>query len=400
MPNTTVERVLIAPSGMTLSKNAYAKIYNLIYSIAATDIDISYDVVVDRVEDEMLLSNVTVHSVKSNVPPRVKYHYAVFRQAWQRLAETPVDIYHHMDLSPPWFNPLLLNDLDVGTVIGPIQAPHSVPISSMRNVIQRYTGVSVPDPITRGLHKTLPVIRLLIDTVRKAGFRRTLRTADRIVVVNEAVAKYCASFIEDDEKISVIPYGVDMEFFSFSERDPDNTDIAAIGLLKERKGFDDLLEAFPAVVEAHPNAHLHIFGDGPQQEELEALARTEGIADKTTFHGYVSHTTIRDFLSECRLFVHPSHSEGFSHVRLEALASGCPTIGTDIMGADGMVVDGETGISVQPGDRKELAEAMITLLSNDELLREMSFNCRDHIKENYNFDKIGEEWIEVYQSLS
>lgn len=384
---------------MTLSQRTYAKIYNLMTSIASANHDISYELIVNRITDELSVPNVEVTALESDIPPRWNFHADLFQQVRQRLSDRGIDIYHHMDLSPPWFNPLLLKQLGVSSVIGPIQAPHSIPIGSMENVVQRYTGVELPQPLGELSHKLLPLVRRALDTVRKTGFGRNLRTADRLVVVNQAVADYCGQFVSDTEKITVIPYGVDTEFFSFTERDPENTDIVAVGHLKERKGFHDLLNAFPAVVQSHPDAKLHLFGDGPQRERLETLVTKHGIEQNVTLHGNVEHTQIREFLGDCRLFVHPSHSEGYSHVRLEALASGCPVVGTDIMGADGMVVDGYTGRTVQPGDTDGLARSINQLLTADERLVELSHNCREHIVEHYSFERIGHQWIDVYDSL-
>jgi glycosyltransferase involved in cell wall biosynthesis len=268
----------------------------------------------------------------------------------------------------------------------------------MGNVIDRYTGIKLPRVINQLLHKALPIVRKIIDMVRRVAFRRNLHTADEIVVVNQAVADYCSSFLRDERNISIIPYGVDIDFFEFTERDTECMDLVAIGLLKKRKGFADLLKAFSTVVNSHPDAHLHIFGKGPQRTALEQLASENGISEAVTFHGFVAHATIREFLTKCRMFIHPSHSEGYSHVRLEALASGCPIVGTDIAGADGMILDGETGLTVQPGDIDGLAESISQLMSKDELLTEMSHNARSHVEENYSFDTIGEKWVEVYQS--
>ncbi len=399
MQKAIKHNILIAPSGLTLSERIYAKIYNLVSSIASANKNKTYELIVNRIEDELALPNVTVKALNEDIPPRWKYHFKVFNEARRQLLNGDIDIYHHMDLSPPWFNPLLMKQISVGSVIGPIQAPHSIPIGSMEKVMQRYTGIHPPETVARYAHKLLPLIRRMIDTVRKAGFRRNLRYADQLVAVNEAVADYCSHFVDNPEKIKVIPYGVDMELFSFNERDPKSMDIVAIGMLKKRKGFQDLLNAFPAVIGTYPNAQLHIFGKGPQRETLEAVASKHGIEENVTFHGYVSHSQIKDFLADCRLFVHPSYSEGYSHVRLEALASGCPVVGTDIMGANGMIVDEYTGLTVQPGDTDGLARSIIQLLSADERLVEMSHNCREHVAKHYSFDQIGQQWADVYDSI-
>ncbi len=127
------------------------------------------------------------------------------------------------------------------------------------------------------------------------------------------------------------------------------------------KGVRYLLEAMPQVVQAIPDAHLVLWGDGPEREAFEARARELGIAERIRFAGYQPDAARRLALLDC--FALPSLSEGFPFVLLEALIAGRPVVSTRVGGIPEVVRDGEV-VLVEPANADALAYGITRVLSD------------------------------------
>ena len=127
------------------------------------------------------------------------------------------------------------------------------------------------------------------------------------------------------------------------------------------KGVQYLIEAMPQVVQAVPDAHLVLWGDGPERATLEARARELGIAERIRFEGYQADAARRLALLDC--FALPSLSEGFSFALLEALIAGCPVVATRVGGIPEVVQDGEV-VLVEPANAAALAYGITRVLSD------------------------------------
>jgi glycosyltransferase involved in cell wall biosynthesis len=171
----------------------------------------------------------------------------------------------------------------------------------------------------------------------------------------------------------------------------------AIGSLYKRKGFDVLIEAWSQIVSEFPDSTLHILGKGPLREYLDQRIAELHIGDSVHFHGFVDRQTVVEMLSSVRAFVHPSRSEGFPHVRLEAMASACPVIATNVTGTSEMIRDGTDGLVVPIGEPEPLAEAITELLNRPEKSQKMGENALNHAKEEFNWHDITKQFIEIYQ---
>ncbi|HET8622239.1 MAG TPA: glycosyltransferase family 4 protein [Gemmatimonadales bacterium] len=127
------------------------------------------------------------------------------------------------------------------------------------------------------------------------------------------------------------------------------------------KGHRVVLDAFPAVLARLPDARVLFVGDGPERPVLEAQARSLGVADRVCFAGFQD-----DMAAYLRLFsvaIVPSlHPEGFGLVAVEALAAGVPVIASRVGGLPEIVTDGVAGFLVEPGNARDLAEAIVRVL--------------------------------------
>jgi colanic acid/amylovoran biosynthesis glycosyltransferase len=187
-----------------------------------------------------------------------------------------------------------------------------------------------------------------------------------------AISRYCAAqlrrWVAPDHwpKINVVPCAIDEKFFGFSEAvQPDSQLFVNVGRLTPQKGQLLLLEAFAEVVREHPNARLHLVGDGEMRPLIEAAVRSLELSANVEMTGWLCEEDVRKVVLSSRAAVLPSFAEGLPVVIMEALALGRPVIATAIAGVPELVRWGEGGWLVCAGDPMELANAMKDALEMD-----------------------------------
>jgi phosphatidylinositol alpha-1,6-mannosyltransferase len=133
------------------------------------------------------------------------------------------------------------------------------------------------------------------------------------------------------------------------------------------KGQGILVDIWPRVVDAVPDARLKLVGKGPALDALRDLARASRAAANIDVAGFVPEADIEQVWAEASVFAMPSLSEGFGLVFIEAMRRGLPVISSRSDAGAEVNLDGETGYAVARADREKLIEALVTLLRNRDL---------------------------------
>lgn len=177
---------------------------------------------------------------------------------------------------------------------------------------------------------------------------------------------------------------------SFPDR-PLNISITA--KLHANKGHKWALEAINENVSKLNIGKIHLFGDGPERDNLETLCRSlNGIKDKVIFHGYVS--CVDDFYGDIDLALLPSLGEGIPLSLLEAMRFGIPCISTNVGGVPEIIVNNESGILIEPNASEDLVEAITRISEKDkyEFFSNGAFNrfkqVNDHEKMISDFEAL------------
>jgi glycosyltransferase involved in cell wall biosynthesis len=171
-----------------------------------------------------------------------------------------------------------------------------------------------------------------------------------VVTPSQAMADFMLAHGFPAPRLHVIPLGVEPA----ANGKPAEHDVLVAGTagnLEYWKGVDVLLNAARL---ARSPLRLEIHGTGSQREELEQLARRGEV--EATFHGFVRD--LRERLAELDVLVQPSRADNLPQSVLEAMAAGLPVIGTRVGGIPELVVDGETGVLVDPERPVALAQAL------------------------------------------
>jgi glycosyltransferase involved in cell wall biosynthesis len=140
---------------------------------------------------------------------------------------------------------------------------------------------------------------------------------------------------------------------------------ATVAVLRQGKGIEVLIDA----ARRRDGVHFLIVGDGPMRAELTELARTAGVASRVHWAGF--RNDVHTFLAGCDLFVHPSLSDAFPTVLLEAMAAGVPVVASNVGGVPEIVVPGSTGALVPAGDAERLASVIAAMLADPATLERM-----------------------------
>jgi glycosyltransferase involved in cell wall biosynthesis len=237
---------------------------------------------------------------------------------------------------------------------------------------------------------------------------RILSNADKIIVLTEKYKTLVKDvFHVNQQKIEVVPPGVDDETFDpkkykteeirkrFEIREENI--IVFIGRLTIMKGISYLIQALPTVLSAVPDTSLVIIGDGVLANELRALSRRLGIDSHIRFMGSVPDKDLPQILSLASVVVLPSITEGFGLVLLEAMSMEKAVVATRVGGIQDVVIDGKTGFLVEKRNVDELAEAILGVLSDQELAKSMGDFGRKLVREKYNWTIIAKKILEIYE---
>lgn len=227
--------------------------------------------------------------------------------------------------------------------------------------------------------------------------RLSLTRASRVLANSRFTAKLVEKAGADPAKIKIIHPACDVQRFrplSPSRElrtkllgSPERTPvILTVGRLVERKGCDMVIRALPKVVGQFPNTVYLIAGDGPYRLQLEQLALETGTGRHIVFADRVADDELPYLYALCDVFVMPSRErlessdvEGFGLVFLEANACGKPVIGGWSGGIPDAVMDGVTGLLVDPLSPQEVAAAITHLVRSPDLPERLGRQGRERV---------------------
>lgn len=165
----------------------------------------------------------------------------------------------------------------------------------------------------------------------------------------------------------------------------------------ERKGHGLLLDVLPRIVEAEPRTRVVLFGEGPNFEEIRERVDGEELDAHVHFAGF--REDLVECLPCCDVFVHPARAEGSGVAPLEAAAAGLPVVATRVGGLPEAVVDGRTGLLVEPDDLEGFGAALIRLLQDADLRSRMGREGRRWVRAERSIATMVEQNRSVYEQI-
>ena len=253
------------------------------------------------------------------------------------------------------------------------------------------------------------------SVIRKFGLNLYINfLLEKIFSYASVIISPSEDFIEESNflrkyrnKVVVIPNGINVEDFDipYSKEEcreklglPIEKNLMLyLGSLIPRKGPDILVKAMHKIVKNVPDAELVFAGNGILRKELEELSQKLGLSKHIKFAGFVEEDLKPLYYAAADVFVLPStvSMEVFPIVTLEASASGLPMVVSDLDTFKCIIEEGYNGLFTKRNDESNLADAIIYLLENEDVRKEMGKNARKKV-DDYSWGKIAEETEKVY----
>ncbi|OPY57314.1 MAG: Glycogen synthase [Pelotomaculum sp. PtaU1.Bin035] len=209
------------------------------------------------------------------------------------------------------------------------------------------------------------------------------------------------------DKITVIPNGVDHTNFKVRETSAQRSDYAApdekivfyVGRLVREKGVQVLLDAAPEILTHHPQTKFVIAGKGPFMDSLRRQAMMLGIANRVYFTGYINDVVRNNLYSWADVAVFPSLYEPFGIVALESMAARTPVVVADSGGLAEIVNHGLDGLKAYTGDSHSLAQNILAILKQPGLGNKLKENAYRRALNEFNWRKIAWQTASVYREV-
>jgi glycosyltransferase involved in cell wall biosynthesis len=301
----------------------------------------------------------------------------------------------------------------------PITAANVSALAAVRRLAARirpdvvHGHSSVGGAIARLATLGLPVARVYtpnaISTARPylALERRLGRLTHRLVAVSAGEgALVVANGIVPADRVVVIANGIELEPAPGPAVDlrgtldvpPGAPLVGTVSRLVDQKAPEDFVAACSTVARARPDVWFALIGDGPLAAEVDAAAARLGLASR--LRRLAALPGVGRALGQLDVFVLSSRFEGGPYTPLEAMREGTPVVLTDVIGNRDVVVDGTTGLLVPVSDPQALGTAVIRLLSDDALRRQLVETARIRLVEQFDVRDMGRRLRALYEELA
>jgi glycosyltransferase involved in cell wall biosynthesis len=234
---------------------------------------------------------------------------------------------------------------------------------------------------------------------------------DHYISVSRVVSdKAVESRLVSPDRVTTIYSGMELDWFLDAQVDrltarrklgiPDDAPvIGKIARMVPVKNHAQLFDAAPGILARHPNVRFLLVGDGPLLDGFRARAEQMGIGERVIFAGLVERERIPEMLAAMDVLVHTALYEGLPRVLVQALAMGRPCVAFDADGAREVVVPGETGFLIRPGDTEGFAAAVDRLLADAPLREQMGQAGRKLVDPAFRDETMVQQIAGVYESL-
>jgi len=234
---------------------------------------------------------------------------------------------------------------------------------------------------------------------------------EKVVAISEAVRGHLEKdFNVKPQRIEVIYNGIDIGRFSniYSASQIarakrslgiQNGDVVGtMGRLSSVKGQKFLIEAMKEVVAKSKDTRCLIIGSGREEAALKNLARSLGLEDRVIFTG-AAYIDIPLYLACMDIFVLPSIEEGLGLALLEAMSLGRPCVASAAGGIKDIVNDGVNGILTRVGDSASIANAVLKIMNDKDLAKNMSENARSFVRGRFSIGSMADNMIDLYERV-
>lgn len=258
-----------------------------------------------------------------------------------------------------------------------------------------------------------PKTGTIVPEYKREYYRPSANINSSVIAISKFTQRYLVEkYSIPMEEVNLIYQGVDLHRFRSSQEIQDEAGkrillpakaapvLACIGSFEDRKGQTHLLEAISQLAKSTlPDIQLALVGDGPDEEKLRSLVYALDLEEHVVFFPFTQHP---EFVFESvDLTVLPSiEREGLPNVILESMAMGTPVIASHLGGIPEIIVNGENGFLVAPGDIGQLAEAILELWRRPGLRRKMSRKALQMVQTHFDREKQFAQFLNFFNMVT
>jgi glycosyltransferase involved in cell wall biosynthesis len=329
------------------------------------------------------------------MPPKdVLFFFSNNQRIVKILKQTEPDVVHDFSSAfslVPWVSKMkpFVTTIHGSPQISKVRSSMSSTADHLRDIMFRLTHV-LPATLTTSIVK--PKVDAYVF-VSKFCLEDTMRNVDT------------PSKSELASKSKVIYNGIDVESLARfgdrvkKEQGIEDESIVFIGRLVEYKGILYLLKAFKDVVKELTKSKLHIVGTGPLFSKVKEYIHENSLAANVILHGYLPRMKALLMLAKSKFLVHPSFYESYCVSIAEAYALGKPVVVQRAGYASEMVKDRNAGIIVNLRNERELANALISLLTDENLYGNLSCNAEKAARELFDIKVTARMYESLFEEL-
>ncbi len=228
---------------------------------------------------------------------------------------------------------------------------------------------------------------------------------DAVIAASEAAASYL------DRPATVIHHGVDPDFYHPPQEPaaafaatglPGRYAVGAFGRVRPQKGTDVFVAAMCRLLPRHPDFTAVVIGRADSQsfvDQLQARVAEAGLAGRIRFLGELPIAEVPPWYRRLTIYAFTSRNEGFGLTLLEAMASGAALVASRAGAADKVVIDGDTGLLVPPGDVDALVAALEQLMLDPARAEDMGRRARQRVIAEFSLAAEAERIFAVYREV-
>lgn len=242
--------------------------------------------------------------------------------------------------------------------------------------------------------------------LEKLNWKRQHIPYDWIVCVSQGILDYVRDhFGYDTRKMSIVYNATDVNRFKPPNdeiqpkhiKDQKHIRLTYLGRLEPIKGIPHFIDALELLSQSCPNIQAQIVGDGTLYQELKNTITNKGLSGTVTMPG--RRHDLLDIFYETDVYVHPSYMEGCPASVIEAMACGVPVVASDVGGIKEIIRNETDGLLVTPGDPVKIKEAVVRLIEDEKLVRDIRQQARQRIVDVFDMWVNIEKEIQLYETL-
>lgn len=233
---------------------------------------------------------------------------------------------------------------------------------------------------------------------------RTLSLSDKIIITSKHYGEISDKLRPYSSKLEVIPPGVNVSpLINKKKEEPQY--ILFVGQLDtthRHKGLNYLIESMKILKSKSLNVNLVVIGKGDDLDRYKKLVEEANLKDNVSFKGFVADKDMPSYYANalCLCLPSTSQSEGFGMVIIEAASQMTPSIGSKVGGIPSVILDGKTGLLVNPRDSRSLSDALEYLIKNNSEAKKMGSEAYKRVINDFTWEKQIEKTDNLFRSIS